>query len=115
MTLKGKNMIDLSRIRFVIETLSKAGWISEGKVFEAPQKARLQITPSEAGRQRFHALLILVSELEKSAQGRIFDDEMGFVCNLAKTYALSPTLPAETCPIWPKELASAKAGPDRRF
>ena len=57
-------MIDLHRIRFVLETLSKAGWISDGEVFEVPQKARLKITSSEAGRQRFHALLILVSELE---------------------------------------------------
>jgi hypothetical protein len=89
----------------LLDILLKAGWIKSGgsNWSEAPGQwhAKIHIEPTEAGAERFRAILLLLRELD-AIELPLTPHEAALVCRLARTYA-----PLQDNLAWPSDLPPA--------
>jgi secreted Zn-dependent insulinase-like peptidase len=86
----------------VLNILTKAGWIKGGasSYSETPGNyhSKIRVDPTEAGAERFRAILLLLRELD-AIERQLNPHEAALVCRLARKFA-----PDQDNLEWPSEL-----------
>lgn len=98
-------MPDPEKFQFILETLTKAGWITDAHLFsKGDSRMKFTLKPTTEGGERFRAILFLMRELQPFL-GRFTYDEMGYVCECATLFA-----PDKESLTWPSELPPVGPG-----